>query len=97
MFIWKDANLVNDGDGRHYNTEYEFGDEVNVVKQWLLSENNVFSLGGFKPLLMIGLFGVGSANFPSNSICTLNEDGTIAKEKNEKGDTEEYIYQYRNK
>ena len=98
LFIWKDDNLVNDGDGRHYNTEYEFGNEVNVVKQWLLSENNVFSLGGFKPLLMIGLYGVGSANFPSKSICTLNEDGTIAKEKHVKGDNgEEYTYQYRNK
>jgi len=73
QFVWTNDNLVFNGESRI------FSGEENITKQPIVGQC-LLSYGGFQPMVALGLYGVGSANFTRSEAqsYTLNENGTIA-------------------
>ena len=84
IYNWENGNLVSRTYlDKHWTDTWKYGTDLNINKQpsmggvWIFEDRT-----GLLPLQMLGLFGVGSANFRIGDNPTINPNGTIASEDN---------------
>ena len=84
-FIWENRNMVKTVVvGKREHTK-KYGSEVNITKQNTYERIFDETQGGYtgcSAMHLIGLLGVGAANFQQERTFTLNPNGTIATEDN---------------
>ena len=85
-YSWIDGNIY-DVEPEHS----EYSTDVNPTRQHILWDVNPL-VTGYRPLAMIGLFGVGYKNFPDKVTTSLNDNGTVSTEKHRENEVYNYYY-----